>query len=61
MKGGRGESRAPPKKTEKGGGEMDRSADGQRPAPRRPDRSAFIKAVGGGGTERRASGQPRRR
>lgn len=57
MKGGGG---APLKKRRGlgGGGETDRPADGQKPALRRPDRSAFIRAAGGGGTRRRAPGSP---
>lgn len=46
---------------EGGRGGMDSVADGQKLALRHPDRSAFIKTVGGGGTERQAWGDPRRR
>lgn len=62
MKGGRGGAvRGTTEEEEEGeGGKMDRLADGQRPALRRPDRSAFIKAVGVGRTERQARGHPRR-
>lgn len=61
MKGGRGGVRGTTEEEgEERRGEMDRPADGQKPALRRPDRSAFIKAVVVVGQDGRPGGDPRR-